>query len=99
MVEMVDAAMQSAAVLNEAIPLLDAMARQSDRLRALCDDIGLIEYKADLAYDAGLTALRRAGLDPAAYMEHKEIYERLEQIVDKFDDVANVLEGILATHV
>lgn len=99
MKEMVGAARECAAILDEAIPLLDGMARHSERLRSLCYAIGKIEYQADQVLDAGLTALRRQGLDPAAYMERKEIYERLEEIVDKFDDVANVLEGILATHV
>jgi predicted phosphate transport protein (TIGR00153 family) len=100
---MVDAVLHSAQALQKAIPLLDAITREHQAILAECERIGRIEGEADDCFDGGLTRLRaqlRAGeLDTITYLDRKEVYERLEDVVDKCDDVANALETITAKHV
>lgn len=101
--KMADAVVRCAAALEEAVPLLDSITREYRTILALCERIGRIEGEADECFDAGLTRLRerlRSGeIDTAAYIDRKELYELLEAVVDKCDDVANTLQAITAKHV
>ena len=100
---MADAAVRSAGILQETIPLLDAITHKHKAIFALCERVGRIEGEADECLDAGLSHLRaqlRAGeIDTIAYIDRKELYELLEQVVDKCDDVTNALQSITAKHV
>jgi predicted phosphate transport protein (TIGR00153 family) len=100
---MVDSVIRAADAIEKAMPLLDAITREYRSILALCEEIGRIEGEADDCLDAGLGHLRqglRAGeIDAVAYMDRKEIYELLEAVVDKCDDVADALETITAKHV
>lgn len=100
---MADAVVRSAGILQEVMPLLDAITREHKTIFALCESIGRIEGEADECFDAGLSRLRaqlRAGeIDTIAYIDRKELYELLEEVVDKCDDVANALQSITAKHV
>ena len=60
-----------------------------------------IEEEADEINDAGLKALFLAhrASDPMGYIVGAEIYDHLEKVVDRFDDVANVMHGIVIEHV
>jgi uncharacterized protein len=100
---MADAVVRSARVLLEVMPLLDAITPRHKTIFALCERIGQIEGEADEYFDAGLARLRgrlRAGeIDTIAYIDRKELYELLEGVVDKCDDVANAVQAITAKHV
>jgi uncharacterized protein Yka (UPF0111/DUF47 family) len=45
-------------------------------------------YRANVATGNGL-----------AFMVGNEVYDHLEKVVDRFDDVANVMHGIVIEHV
>ena len=94
---------QAADVLHEVMPLLDEITARNRRIFELCERVGQIEEEADQCFDAGLTALRadlRAGaLDILGYLDRKEVYELLEDTVDRCDDVANAVQAITAKHV
>ena len=51
-------------------------------------------------YDKGLAALYHgpARSDPMAYIVGSEIYDHLEKVVDRFEDVANRVSGVLIEH-
>ncbi|MEO8628484.1 MAG: hypothetical protein ABI612_10340, partial [Betaproteobacteria bacterium] len=70
---------------------------------SLCEKIGQIEGEADDSLDVGLAKLRsrvRAGeIDTLGYIDRKELYELIENVVDRCDDVANALQAITAKHV
>ncbi len=40
----------------------------------------------------------KCGADPIAIMTRKEIYELLEQTIDRCEDVADVIQGIVIEH-
>lgn len=101
--ELVAAAVKGAEKIQKAMPMLGEITREHRRILALCQEIGKIEEAADGCFDAGLDRLRaelRDGtVDTIRYLDLKEIYEGLEAVVDKCDDVANEIETITAKHV
>src|SRR5207247_9472582 len=100
---MADAVVEAAGVLQKVMPFLDSIAKEHKAISALCEQVGQIEGRADASLDLGLTRLRaqlRAGeLDTIAYIDRKELYELIENVVDKCDDVANAIQPIHAKHV
>ena len=97
------AAGRAAEVLHEVMPLLDAITDRHKDIFALCERVGHIEEEADQSFDAGLTLLRtelrNATIDTVGYIDRKEVYELLEDLVDSCDDVANAVQAITAKHV
>ena len=100
---MADAVVESAEVLRQVMPHLDSITRDHKTIFALCEKIGEIEGQADESFDRALQRLRtdlRAGtLDTIGYIDRKELYEFVENVVDKCDDVANAVQTITAKHV
>jgi uncharacterized protein Yka (UPF0111/DUF47 family) len=43
--------------------------------------------------------LRTGAVDTVGYIDRKELYELIEDVVDKCDDIANSIQGITAKHV
>ncbi|MOA04020.1 putative pit accessory protein [compost metagenome] len=61
-----------------------------------------VEGRSDELHDLGLKDLfRRHGAsgDAMAYMIGSEIYGELEKVVDRFEDVANEISGIVIENV
>jgi uncharacterized protein len=100
---MVSNVVESAELLKKAMPFLDSITRDYRQIYALCQRVGQIEEQADESYDAALSRiraeLRRGDLDTVAYLDQKELYEWIERVVDKCDDVANQVQQITAKHV
>ena len=100
---MADAVVEAAGVLQKVMPFLDSIAKDHKTIFALCEQVGQIEGRADASLDLGLTHLRvqlRAGeVDTIGYIDRKELYELIESVVDKCDDVANAVQSITAKHV
>ena len=100
---MADAVVEAAQVLEKVMPFLDSIAKDHKTISALCEQIGEIEGRADASFDLGLTRLRArlaaAEVDTIGYIDRKELYELIENVVDKCDDVANAIQSITAKHV
>jgi predicted phosphate transport protein (TIGR00153 family) len=101
MKEMADAIVHCAELVQEAIPLLKSLSSQAGRLSDLSAQISALEGRADELHDKGLRELYRANVGGSglAFFVGNEIYDHLEKVVDRFDDVANVLHGIVIEHV
>ena len=101
--EMANAIVDSAERLRKVMPYLDSVTRDHRTIFALCEEIGQIEGRADDFFDQGLTKLRvqlRAGeIDTIAYLDRKELYELVESVVDKCDDIANAIQAVTTKHV
>ena len=99
--DMADAIVKCAQLVQEAAPLLKSISVEATRISALTAEISELEGRADELHDRGLKALfqTHAKSDPMAYFVGNEIYDHLEKVVDRFDDVANVMHGTVIEHV
>ncbi len=99
--EMADAIVRCAELVKEAVPLLRSLGTEAAHISDLTARISALEGRADELHDKGLRALYRAnvGGDALAFYVGNEIYDHLEKVVDRFDDVANVMHGIVIEHV
>jgi predicted phosphate transport protein (TIGR00153 family) len=91
---------QAAKLTAEAVSLLPAMNTNAGRLNELVVEITKVEERSDELYDQGVRALYLAHKDGSAmaYIVGAEIYDHLEKIVDRLEDVANRISGILIEH-
>jgi hypothetical protein len=99
--QMGDSIVKAAQLVREAVPLLQAISQEAARISTLTEQISQIEGRADELHDSGLKDLyqTRAKSDPMAFFVGNEVYDHLEKVVDRFDDVANVMHGIVIEHV
>jgi predicted phosphate transport protein (TIGR00153 family) len=96
--EMADIIVRAAELTSEAMQLMSGLRKNATRLNALAEEITKIEEQADQIYDRGIKALfvaSREANDPMAYIVGAEIYDHLEKVVDRFEDVANHVSGIV----
>jgi hypothetical protein len=99
--EMADIIVQAAVLTQEAVGLLDKMNQNAARLNQLTEQITQIEDRSDEIYDAGRKALFMAHRhdDPMAFIVGVEVYSHLEKVMDRFEDVANRISGIVIEQV
>ncbi|HYE46597.1 MAG TPA: DUF47 domain-containing protein [Caulobacter sp.] len=100
--ELGDVAVQAAALTVEAVGLLPAMHKERTRLNALTEQIARLESHSDDLYDAGMKTLyqasKAAGGQTLDFLIGAEIYDHLEKVIDRFEDVANRINGVLVEH-
>ena len=99
--EMADAIVTCAALVREAMPLLSAINTNAGRISEISEQLSQIEGRTDELHDVGLQELYRANR-PSNSMEFfvgVEIYDHLEKVVDRFDDVGNEISGIVIENV
>lgn len=90
---------QAAAVTNEAVPMLRAIGQNAARLNVLTDQVIQLEGRADDVHNAGVKTLFLASrADPMKFIVGSEIYDHLEKVMDRFEDVANRISSILVEH-
>jgi hypothetical protein len=97
--ELGDLAIQAAYLTLEATELLRDLRKNADRLNAIAEAVTRIENRSDEIYDAGMKALFKASQDkPMAFIAGAEVLDHLEKVIDRFEDVANGISGILIEH-
>lgn len=86
--------------LKEAVSMIGKLAEPSSAESALktCEEIDKLESDADRVMRSAISKLFREEQDTREVMKLKAIYELLETITDKCEDVANVIEGIILEH-
>ncbi len=92
---------EAAHLVAEAIPLLARIGPNSARLGAIAEEVTRVEDKSDELYEEGLKDLFRnnGSSNAMAYLIGSEIYGELEKVVDRFEDVANEISGIVIENV
>ncbi len=100
MKEIADEIVAAARLVREAVLLLATLREEGARLAAMTERISQIEGRADELHDVGLKALlQKTGPSNAMqFIVGSEIYDHLEKVTDRFDDVANELHGIVIDH-
>ncbi|MCC6779902.1 MAG: DUF47 domain-containing protein [Hyphomicrobiales bacterium] len=99
--EMGDVIKRCAGLVEEAIPRLKSISAEAHRLSEITEEISRFEGQADELHDQGLKELyqRYRNSDPMGYITGNEVYDHLEKVVDRFDDVANVIHATVIEHV
>lgn len=83
--------------VREAVSLLSKLSDHNTAVAALktCEEIDKLESDADRVMRSAMSKLFREEPDVREVIKLKAIYELLETITDKCEDVANVVEGIV----
>ncbi len=80
------------------------MRKNHDRLNELTEQIAKLESASDTLYDEGMKALYElhrhdmTGGNTLGFIIGGEVYDHLEKIIDRFEDVANRINGVLVEH-
>ena len=100
MQQMGDIILRCAELTVEAVGILGEMRDKSVRINAIAEEITKLEDQADELNDAGIKALflKHRGGDAMGFIVANEIYDHLEKVVDRFEDVANRVSTILIEH-
>jgi len=95
-----DLILRAADLTQEAIPLLRNLRAGAARLNAIAEEITAIEEESDRLCDEGRRALYLGAgrTDPTVFLVRGEIYQNLEKVVDRFEDVSNQISGMLIEH-
>jgi predicted phosphate transport protein (TIGR00153 family) len=102
MKDMADVIVKCAELVQEGVPLLKSIGAEAGHISDLTAQISALEGKTDEMHDKGLHDLYRTsatGGNALAFFVGNEVYDHLEKVVDRFDDVANVMHGIVIEHV
>jgi uncharacterized protein len=99
--QMADIILRCAELTVEAVGLLSAMQENAARINAIAEEITRLEEQADDLNDQGIKALykKHKGGDAMGFIVGNEIYDHLEKVVDRFEDVANKISGIIIEQV
>lgn len=88
---------QAATEVGNAIKGLRNLKSTETTLQA-CDRINSLESEGDELLRTGIARLFREEEDIRALLMWKEVYETLEAAIDRCDDVANIIEGVVLEH-
>ena len=80
--------------VQEAVALLSDMAN-AERILKICQEIGEIESEADRVMRAGMVRLFAENTDARKLIRDKELYELFEEAVDRSEDAADVIHGVV----
>jgi uncharacterized protein Yka (UPF0111/DUF47 family) len=80
--------------VKAAVALLHNM-NNSREILTICEEIDRLESDADHVMRAAMSKLFRDEPDVRNLIKLKAIYEILETVTDRCEDVANIIEGII----
>ena len=98
--DMAALAEQGAKLVRDAMPLMRKIGANHLKLDRITEQIVHLEEEADHLHDAGLKALflRHRDGNAMGYIVGREIYSHLERVLDRFEDVANEISGVVIDH-
>jgi uncharacterized protein len=99
MQEMGDIIVQAGQLMMEAVPLLSSLGRHYARLNSLTEQMIRLEEQADELHDQGRKQLFLNKKDAFAFIIGTEVYDHLEAVMDRFEDVANEISAIVIENV
>ena len=80
--------------VRDAVAMLPSM-KNATRILAICGEIDKLESHADGVFRTALAKLFREEPDAREVIKQKEVFLLLEEITDRCEDVANLIEGIV----
>jgi uncharacterized protein len=103
MQQMGELSLEASKLVLRAMPLLRAIGKNAGELNALTEQIIRIEERSDELHDDGRKALFLANRGPDAvngmhFTIGTEIYDHLEKVVDRLEDVAKEINSLVVDH-
>lgn len=88
-------------LVGRALPLLRAIGNNVVTLTAITEELTKLEGRVDDLHDIGLKELflKHRTANTMDYIVGAEIYDHLEKVADRFDDVANEINSIVIEQV
>jgi len=98
--DMGDLIVRASDLTVELIADLRDMNKNAILMSSLAQHMTHLEEQADHIHDQGIKKLftTHRDTDPMAFIIGSEIYSHLEKVVDRFEDIANRVNGILIEH-
>ena len=92
--------LQAARLTIDAVGLLGGLRENAARLNTITEEIIRLEDDADTLNDNGIKNLflKHRNANAMDYIVGVEIYDHLEKVMDRFEDVANRISGIVIEH-
>ncbi len=92
---------ECANLVGRALPLLQAIGDNVAMLTAITEELTKLEGRVDDLHDIGLKELflKHRNANTMDFIVGAEIYDHLEKVADRFDDVANEINSIVIEQV
>lgn len=78
-----------------AVKGLSSPEKNRDKIMRACDEINILENKADHVYNLAISNLFEKEKDTVELIKIKEVHQSLEKSVDKAEDVSDVIRTIM----
>ena len=72
--------------------------KKQDAIRTACIEIHRIENLGDQLRDSAISSLFETCKNPVDIIKWKDIFEDAEHVLDKCEDVANIIQGLMVKH-
>lgn len=96
---MADCAVRATTVIRDNMPLLGTIQRSAEKLSAMSIAVRAIESEADDFRDEGLRRLFAGSFSPGHKLTVEKVYDLVEAVVDRCEDVVDVIDGIVVEQV
>jgi predicted phosphate transport protein (TIGR00153 family) len=99
--EMADGILQGSRIVQQAIPLLRSIGTNAAQISSLAEEISKVEGETDDRYDAARSRLfeTMGSAQALNFWVAFEILDHLERVMDRLEDVAHEVHGIMIEHV
>jgi predicted phosphate transport protein (TIGR00153 family) len=99
--QMADGILQGARIVQQTIPLLRSVGTNATQISSLAEEISKVEGETDDVYDAARSRLFQTMGSAKAldFWVLSEILDHLERVMDRLEDVAHEVHGIMIEHV
>jgi predicted phosphate transport protein (TIGR00153 family) len=91
--EMVDVVVQAVAEVERAVSEIHDRIGRKELLKR-CVEINRLENIGDNLFRSAMAELFNDSADFAGLIKWREIYEHMESVIDRCEDIANILEGV-----
>jgi len=96
---MADCAVQAVTLIRDGMPLLGAIGQNVAKLSRMSIAVRKIEGEADDLLDQGLRTLFAGDTSPGHKLTVEKVYDLVEAVVDRCEDVVDVIDGIVVEQV
>ena len=91
--ELAEIAVQAVAEVEKAVSEMHDRAGRNGLLKR-CVEINRLENMGDTVYRSAMAELFDDSADMAGLIKWREIYSHMESVIDRCEDIANILEGV-----